>query len=66
MWNQARVDDDPKPRDLKITIRTWLHDGHPLEIYINGGHPLYPTVVYDINDNIMGVSAGLLGTVKDK
>ena len=61
----ARVDGGIE-RYLKVTIRRFLHDGHPLEIYINGSTPLYPTVVYAENGELLGVSAGLLGVAEDE
>lgn len=61
VWTQASIDGGPVQR-IKITIRRWLTDGHPLVVYINGNDPLYPTVVYAENDHsgkILGYSAGV-------
>lgn len=56
VWNRASIDGGPV-QDIKITVRRFLHDGNPLEVYIDGAEPLYTTIVY-AGSRIEGVDFG--------
>lgn len=57
----ASIDGGPRT-EMRVTVRTT--SGHPLQVFLDGGHPLYPTVVYDGDSGeLLAVSPGRVGMV---